>query len=407
MTCHFFNRFLIVNFFFSNIYLGFDFSPKTDSILGGSPIEIIIPSNISVSQQNLKCSFGEIQVSSAFNSNNGKYYCKTSPYHTSDIYIDFKISIVGYQNGDFFTIGSFFYSKSNQLIPNSIETLNDYIFTIGQSKSISWDSTQFGSQDIVTIKLYLWNWNLYCNPNASPQLIVMNENVKTGPNNGNMNITLNLNNPSFSWSSSLYILSIDSPYKSINRFILPIQDGFDYDSSCQSFVSADSILVQPAISCPSLPPTVNPQFSTDPNCNRNTPFSCFLYTLTQECAFYVPVAQLNTQIKCCYLNIGYNSFLVSKYVENYGLRNDLSFPSIKNFIGDILPRIICCVKSSNPRSFCDLFQAKRKVRNDKKKRSTFLELNESKSHKKRDQCSGIFQKFFIKIRIIYDFLDRY
>jgi len=107
--------------------------------------------------------------------------------------------------------------------------------------------------------------------------------------------------------------------------------------------------------CPSKPPTVNPQFSTDLNCNRNTPFSCFLHQLTQECAFFV---------KCCYLNIGYNNFLISKYAKNSGLRNNRSFLSIKNFIGDILPRIICCVKSSNPRSFCDLFQKTRKVNNN-------------------------------------------
>jgi len=342
----------------------FDFSPKTDSILGGTPIEIMIPSGIPVSSEILKCSFGEIQVSSIFNSNNGKYYCKSSPYHTSDIYVNLMISIDGIQNGNFFSIGSFYYSKSNQLIPNSVETLNDYIFTIGKSKLISWDSIQFGSESSVTIKLYKWNWN-YLNVGdftIQPQLIIVNENVTYGPNNGNMNIILNVDN--FIWSSSLHILSIDSTYKSINRFILPIQDGFDYDSSCQNFVSTDKILVQPAISCPSLPPTVNPQFSTDPNCNRNTPFSCFLHQLTQECAFFVPVAQLNVEVKCCYLNIGYNSFMISKYVENSGLRNDRSFPSIKNFIGDILPRVICCVKSSNPRSFCDLFQVKRKVNNN-------------------------------------------
>jgi len=99
-----------------------------------------------------------------------------------------------------------------------------------------------------------------------------------------MNITLDVDN--FIWNSSLHILSIDSTYKSINKFILPIQNGFDYDSSCQNFVSTDKILVQPAISCPSLPPTVNPQFTTDPNCNRNTSFSCFLHALTQECAFF-------------------------------------------------------------------------------------------------------------------------
>jgi len=278
--------------------------------------------------------------------------------------LDFKISIVGYQNGDFFSLGSFYYSKSNQLIPNSVETLDDYIFTIGKSKSISWDSTQFGFGDTITIKLYKWNWNYLDlqDFNIQPQLIVVNENVTYGPNNGNMNVTLNVDN--FVWSSSLHILSIDTTYKSINRFILPIQKGFDYDSTCQNFVSTDSILVQPAISCPSLPPTVNPQFSTDPNCNRNIPFSCFLYQLTQECAFFVPVAQLNVEVKCCYLNIGYNSFLISKYVENSGLRNDLSFPSIKNFIGDILPRVICCVKSSNPRSYCDLFQKKRIVQDN-------------------------------------------
>jgi len=339
----------------------FDFSPKTDSILGGSPIEIMIPFGISVSPENLKCSFGEIEVSSIFN---GKYYCKSSPYHTSDIYLDFKISIVGYLNGNYFKIGSFHYSKSNQLIPNSVETLNDYIFTIGQPKSISWDSTQFGSGDTITIKLYKWDWN-YLNVgdfSIQPELIVVNENVTYGLNNGKMNVTLNVDN--FVWRSSLHILSINSPYKSINKFILPIEDGFNYDSTCQNFVLIDKILVKPAISCPSLPPTVNPQFSTDPNCNRNTPFSCFLHQLTQECAFFVPVAQLNTQVKCCYLNIGYNSFLLSKYVENSGLRNDRSFPSIKNFIGDILPRVICCVKSSNPRSFCDLFQKKRIVKQD-------------------------------------------
>jgi len=302
-------------------------------------------------------------VSSIFNSNNGKYHCKSPPYHTSDIYLDLKISIVDYQNGNFFSIGSFYYSKSDQLIPNSVETLDDYIFTIGKSKSISWDSTQFGSESSVTIKLYQWNWNyLNFDQTIQPQLIIVNENVTFGLNNGNMNVTLNVDN--FVWNSSLHILSIDTLLKSINRFILPIQNGFDYDSTCQNFVSTDKILVQPAISCPSLPPSVNPQFSADPNCNRNTPFSCFLHTLTQECAFFVPVAQLNTQVKCCYLNIGYNDFLISKYVENSGLRNDLSFPSIKNFIGDILPRIICCVKSSNPRSFCDLLQKIRKVNNN-------------------------------------------
>jgi len=215
--------------------------------------------------------------------------------------------------------------------------------------------------------------------NIQPELIIVNENVTFGSNNGNMNIILNVDN--FIWSSSLHILSIDSTFKSINRFILPIQNGFDYDSTCQNFVSTDKILVQPAISCPSLPPTVNPQFSTDPNCNRNTPFSCFLHTLTQECAFFVPVAQLNVEVKCCYLNIGYNSFLISKYVENSGLRNDRSFPSIKNFIGDILPRVICCVKSSNPRSFCDLFQKTRKVNNNNSnfKKSTSPSLTSSSS----------------------------
>jgi len=369
----------------------FDFLPKTDSILGGSPIEIMVPSGILFSQQDLKCSFGEIEVPSIFNSNNGKYYCKSSPYHTSDIYLDFKISIVGYQNGEYFKIGSFYYSKSNQLIPNSVETLDNYIFTIGQPKSISWDSTQFGSEDSITIKLYKWNWN-YLNVgdfNIQPQLIVVNDKVSDGLNNGKMNITLNVNN--FIWSSSLHILSIDTPLKSINRFILPIQNGFNYDSSCQNFVQEDSILVRPAISCPSLPPTVNPQFSTDPNCNRNTPFSCFLHTLTQECAFFVPVAQLNTQVKCCYLNIGLNQFLVSKYVENSGLRNDKSFPSIKNFIGDILPRIICCVKSSNPRSYCDLFQVKRKVNNNNNsnfKKSTLPSSTPSTLTSKVGICYG-------------------
>jgi len=345
----------------------FDFSPKTDSILGGLPIEIIIPFGITVSQENLKCLFGEIQVSSIFNSNNGKYYCKSSPYHTSDIYLDFKISIVGYLNGDFFSMGSFYYSNSDHLIPNSVEILNDYIFTIGQSKLISWDSTQFGSEDTITIKLYKWNWNYLDLQDFTiqPQLTLVYENVTFGSNNGFKYITLDVDN--FSWSSSLHILSIDTTYKSINRFILPIQNGFDYDSTCQNFVSTDKILVQPTISCPSLPPTVNPQFSTDPNCNRNTPFSCFLHTLTQECAFFVPVAQLNTQIRCCYLNIGSANYEVSKTIDNYGVKNDRSFPSIKNFIGDILPRIFCCVKSKN----CDLFQVKRKVKNDmKKKRST-------------------------------------
>jgi len=345
----------------------FDFSPKTDSILGGLPIEIIIPSGITVSQENLKCLFGEIQVSSVFNSNNGKYYCKSSPYHTLDIYIDFKISIVDYQNGEYFKIGSFFYSKSDQLIPNSVETLDNYIFTIGQPKSISWDSTQFGSESSVTIKLYKWNWN-YLNVgdfSIQPELIVVNENVTFGSNNGNMNITLNVDN--FVWSSSLHILSIDSTYKSINRFILPIQSGFDYDSTCQNFVSTDKILVEPAISCPSLPPTVNPQFSTDSNCNRDTQLSCFLYPKFDECATYNLQVQQNIQIKCCYLFTGSGKPDMTKLIDNYGIQNGWSFQSIKNFIGDILPRIFCCVKSNN----CDLFQSKRKVdKNKKKKRST-------------------------------------
>jgi len=346
----------------------FDFSPKTDSILGGFPIEIIISYNISVSQLILKCSFGEIEVLSIFNSNTGKYYCKTPPYHTSDIYLDLKISIVGYQNGNFFSIGSFYYSKSNQLIPNSIETLDGYIFTIGQPKSISWDSTQFGFGDTITIKLYKWNWN-YLNVddfNIQPQLIVVNENVTYGLNNGNMNITLDVDN--FVWSSSLHILSIDSTYKSINRFILPIQDGFDYDSTCQNFVSTDKILVQPAISCPSLPPTVNPQFTTDQNCNQSVQSNCYLYSGFDKCSIYNYPVQLNVEIKCCYLNNGNNQYLISKYIENSGLRNDRSFPSIKNFIGDILPRVICCVKSNN----CNLFQAKRKTDNNKKKKRATL-----------------------------------
>jgi len=354
----------------------------------------MIPPGFSIPQQDLKCSFGGIEVSSIFNSNNGKYYCKTSPYHTADIYIDLKISIVDYQNGDFFSLGSFYYSNSNQLIPNSVETLNDYIFTIGQPKSISWDSTQFGSGDTITIKLYLWNWNLYCNPTISqPELIMMNENVKTGPNNGNMNLILNLNNPSFSWSSSLYILSIDSTYKSINRFILPIQDGFDYDSSCQNFVSTDSILFNPESSCPSKPPTGNSQFIPDPNCNRDTPFSCFLYPNFDECATYI-YSPLNpsVSVKCCYSSAGGTAYVMSKIIENNGFSSDWSFPSIKNFIGDILPRIFCCVKSNN----CNLFQSTRIDNSKRKKRSILLELNEIISHKKRDECSGIFKNFLIK-----------
>jgi len=346
----------------------FDFSPKKDSILGGFPIEITIPSHIPVSQQSLKCSFGEIQVPSVFNSNNGKYYCKSSPYHTSDIYLDFKISIVSYQNGDFFKIGSFYYSKSDQLIPNSVETLDNYIFTIGQLKLISWDSTQFGTGDPIIIKLFKWNWDL-----DQPELIIVNENVNNGLNNGKIDLTLDVDN--FSWSSSLHILSIDSSFKSINRFILPIEDGFNYDSNCKNFVSTDSILVQPAISCPSTPPTDNPQFSTDPNCNRNIQSSCFLYPNFDECATYNRPVQQNIQVKCCYSNIGSGEYEISKLVDNYGMRNDRNFPSIKNFIGDILPRIFCCDKSDN----CDLFQAKRKVDNNKKKKSSTLSSTTSSS----------------------------
>jgi len=344
----------------------FDFSPKSDSILGGSPIEISIPSGILFSEQDLKCLFGEIQVSSIFNSNNGKYYCKSSPYHTSDIYLDFKISIVDYQNGEYFKIGSFYYSNSNQLIPNSVETLDNYIFTIGKSKSISWDSTQFGSGDTITIKLYKWSWN-YLDVGdfpIQPELIVVNENVTYGSNNGNMNITLNVDN--FVWSSSLHILSIDSTFKSLNRFILPIQNGFDYDSICQNFVSTDKVLVEPAISCPSLPPRTNPQFTTDPNCNQNIQPNCYLSSNFDECLIYNLQVQKNIQMKCCYSNIGSGKYEASKIIDNYGMGNDRSFPAIKNFIGDILPRIFCCVKSSN----CNLFQEKRKVENTKNKRSS-------------------------------------
>jgi len=343
----------------------FDFSPKSDSILGGTPVEITILSGTSISQKNLNCSFGEIQVPSVFNSNNGKYYCVSPPYHTSDIYIDFKISIVDYQNGDFFSIGSFNYSKSNQLIPKNIESLNDYIFTIGQSKSISWDSTQFGSGDTITIKLYKWNWNyLNKNSNIQPELIVVNENVTYGPNNGNMNITLDVNN--FVWSSSLHILSIGSPYRSINRYILPIQNGFDYDSSCKNFVDTDSILVSPVTLCPTQPPTINPGFIQDPNCNLNSSLSCFLSPNFDQCSIYNYPLQLSISMKCCYSNTRSKVYEVSKLVDNYGIQDDRSFPSIKNFIGDILPRIFCCVKSSN----CNLFQEKRKVENTKNKRSS-------------------------------------
>ena len=59
--------------------------------------------------------------------------------------------------------------------------------------------------------------------NIQPELIIVNENITYGPNNGNMKITLNVDN--FVWNSSLHILSIDSTYKSINKFILPIQNG--------------------------------------------------------------------------------------------------------------------------------------------------------------------------------------
>jgi len=349
----------------------FDFSPKTDSILGGSPIEIIIPSGFTIPQQNLTCLFGEIEVLSIFNSNNGKYYCKTSPYHTSDIYIDLKISIIGHENGEYFKIGSFYYSKSNQLIPNSIETLNEYIFTIGKSKPISWDSTQFGSGDTITIKLYKWNWNyLNQNSNIQPELIIVNENVTCGSNNGKMNITLDVDN--FIWSSSLHILSIDSTYKSINRFILPIQNGFNYDSICKNFVQTNSILVNPVTLCPSKPPTINPGFIQDSNCNGNIQSSCFLYPNFDECSIYNYPLQSSISMKCCYLLTGRGKYEISKIIDNYGIQNDRSFPSIKNFIGDILPRIFCCAKSNNNRANCDLFEKKRKVENDKKKRrSTF------------------------------------
>jgi len=343
----------------------FDFSPKTDSILGGSPIEIIIPFGIPVSQPNLKCSFGEIQVSSIFNSNNRKYYCKSSPYHTSDIYVDFKISIVDYQNGNFFTIGSFYYLNLDQLIPNSIERLDDYIFTIGKSKSISWDSTQFGSESSVTIKLYKWNWNSFNkNSNIQPKLILVHENVTYGSNNGNMDIILEVDN--FIWSSSLYILSIDSTYKSINKFILPIEEGFDYGSSCRNFVSTDSILVQPVTLCPTKPPTINPGFIQDPNCNLNSPLSCFLFPNFDQCSIYNYPLQSSISMKCCYLNIGSGKYEVSKIIENYGIQNDRSFQSIKNFIGDILPRIFCCVKSKN----CNLFQRNKIVKRNPFRRST-------------------------------------
>jgi len=352
----------------------FDFSPKTYSILGGTPIEITIPSGIPISQQNLKCSFGEIQVSSIFNSDNGKYYCKSSPYHTSDIYVDLKVSIVGYQNGDFFSIGSFYYSNSDQLIPSSAEALDDYIFAIGKSKSISWDSIQFGSEDIITIKLYKWNWNYLTKSSIiQPELIIANENVTFGSNDGNINITLNVDN--FSWDSSLYILSIDTTYKSINRFILPIQDGFDYDSSCQNFVETDSITPSSGLSCPLKPPTVNTQFLIDPNCNIDSQLSCYLYPGFDECATYI-YSPLNpsVSVKCCYLKTGNTSYAMSKIIDNNGLSGDWSFPSIKNFIEDILPRIFCCVKSNN----CNLFQSTR-IDNNKKRTTSSSSFSSSYS----------------------------
>jgi len=323
----------------------------------------------------LKCLFGEIQVPAIFNLNNRTYYCKTPIYHTSDIYIDFKISIVGYQNGKYFKIGSFYYSKSDQLIPNNAQQLNDYIFAIGQPKSISWDSTQFGSGDTITIKLYKWNWNyLDFDQTIQPQLIIVNENMTYELDNGNMNIEIDLDSTHFLWKSSLYILSIDSTYKSINRFILPIQDGFDYDSSCQNFISTDSILIEPPISCPNSPPTSNSQFTTNPNCNLNSTFSCYLYPGFDECATYNLPIQQNIQMKCCYSNTGSGKYEVSKIIGNYGLRSDRSFPSIKNFMDDILPRIFCCVESNN----CNLFQQKRIVDNSKKKKSITSSITTSK-----------------------------
>jgi len=159
--------------------------------------------------------------------------------------------------------------------------------------------------------LFKWNWNSFDkNSNIQPKLILVNENVTYGPNNRDMNIILDVDN--FIWSSPLYIRSIDSTFKSINRFILPIQDVFDYDSSCQNFVSTDSLLVNPVTLCPAKSPTVNPGFIQDPSCNLNSPLSCFLSPNFDQCSIYNYPLQSSISIKCCYLNIGSGKYEVSK-----------------------------------------------------------------------------------------------
>jgi len=206
--------------------------------------------------------------------------------------------------------------------------------------------------------------------------------VTYGSNNGNMNITLNVDN--FVWSSSLHILSIDSTFKSINKFILPIQNGFDYDSSCKNFVSTDKILVKPVTLCPTKPPTINPGYIQDIYCNQYSQSSCFLSPNFDECSSYNYPLQSSISMKCCYLNTGRGKYEVSKIIENYGIQNDRSFPSIKNFIGDILPRIFCCVKSNN----CHLFQEKRKLKNGKRKKKSTLPSSSSTLASKVGICYG-------------------
>lgn len=323
-------------------------SPAQANDIGGGQITVSFPSGMTFTQ--FRCLFASTIVPGVIGSN---FTCKVPPYYLGNIYVNLSISV---DDQDFVVVSSFYYINSEILSPPSEFFFDgNTVWVNGATRTLTWNPETF-LEAIVTAKLYTWICNF------SGCQLVFKYDLLTSPNTGSMNVTLDVS--PFTWDNPLYMISIETPSNSINQYVVPIDNATDfYPNICASFIQRDTPIFNAGLSCPSLPPTVNPTFTNDAQCRLGNYDGCFPYyypvPYSQCVRFLLPIGSVGFGFKCCYLNVGLNQYLIKPLYEQNGVLLDRSKNVVQNFNQDLLPRISCCSQKKSNSASCVSFQKNR------------------------------------------------
>jgi len=331
------------------------YSPKVDTNFGGMPI------TTQASLNQATCHFGSISVS-PISQNSQSIVCEAPPSFLGNVRVDFSVS--DNQNTLTFPNDPFYYVDTKPFTIFNEQQLERLFWDRNDKMSFSWDPLVEGFDDIVYVSLYQWSWNPFTTGRLNdPTRSLVLSNIAIGPNNGQIQLDISpYTNLTFTWENALYQVGIHSGTRTLYYNVVILDPNFDFDSKCNSFTqNAPRLNVcntnQDASTfvCPTSYPSQNPLFVPDSNCNNQT---CFLHGQPQcltSIKTYSNDAGDSISFTCCYPS----GSAPVKIFGSYGPLTGMVQQTIKQFIGDMLPKFFCCQRSSA--LACTNFRRKRET----------------------------------------------